>query len=231
MLEHFPQGGYRFLASPGRPFSAGVIADPGHELVHAVLLRPQPLEAGLDTARRHLERAGRPLTSLAAFELRIPAPLSPGGFDEFNAGYVERLRAIGLAAGDRLPAARTNVAPTGGSITEPSLYAFTYTIEGAPRRPAFLLSGSGETDRTSVEARLESIVTVLEDRLAQLGVGWEDVSATNFYGPTVPAELSAALRRLGPAATHGYRWYPSRPPLTTLEYELDARGTGQELIV
>ncbi len=29
MLSHFGPGGYRFLAAPGRPFSSGVVADPG----------------------------------------------------------------------------------------------------------------------------------------------------------------------------------------------------------
>jgi hypothetical protein len=76
VLSHFAAGSYRFVAAPGRPFSSGIVADPGFDLVHAVFFRPVPLAAGLEAARGHVESAGRPLTALAAFELRIPVPLS-----------------------------------------------------------------------------------------------------------------------------------------------------------
>jgi len=45
MLEHFSTGNYRYLDSPGRPFSAGVVADRGFDLVHATLLKPLPLDS------------------------------------------------------------------------------------------------------------------------------------------------------------------------------------------
>ena len=37
------------------------------------------------------------------------------------------------------------------------------------------------------------------------------------------------LRSAGPAAIHGVRWFPSRPPVAGLEYEMDLRGVGREL--
>src|SRR5436309_7218921 len=79
VLSHFAPGSYRYLAGPGRPFSGGVVADAGFDLVHAVFARPVPLEAGLEAAARHVEAAGRPATALAAFELRIPQPLTRQG--------------------------------------------------------------------------------------------------------------------------------------------------------
>ena len=231
MLEHFSTGNYRYLDSPGRPFSAGVVADRGFDLVHATLLKPLPLDRGLEAARQHLEQVGRPAAALAAFELRIAQPLSRQGFDDFNAAYVARLRAIGVSAGEKLPAARTNVAPTASRIEEPSLYAFTYTLPGDREGPAFVLSGAPETDRTSTEAKLLSILAVLDGRLDALGTTWEHCTATNFYGSALPAESAAVFQRLGSAAVHGVHWYPSLPPVTPLEYEIDARGTSREITI
>ena len=37
------------------------------------------------------------------------------------------------------------------------------------------------------------------------------------------------LRPAGPAAIHGVHWYPSRPPIQGLEFELDMRGVAREL--
>ena len=37
--------------------------------------------------------------------------------------------------------------------------------------------------------------------------------------------------RLGPVAIHGVRWFPSRPPIQGLEFEMDLRGVGRELVL
>ena len=51
MLSNFAPGNYRSLIVPGRPFSDGVVADAGFDLVRAVLYRPLPLYEGLDARR------------------------------------------------------------------------------------------------------------------------------------------------------------------------------------
>ena len=33
----------------------------------------------------------------------------------------------------------------------------------------------------------------------------------------------------GAAAIHGVHWYPSRPPIRGLDYEMDMRGVAREL--
>jgi hypothetical protein len=96
VLSNFTPGNYGFIVATGRPFSSGIVADPGFDLVHAVFSRPLPLGQGLDLARRQVEAVGRPATALAAFELRIPEPLSPDSFEAFNAPYVERMSVLGL---------------------------------------------------------------------------------------------------------------------------------------
>jgi hypothetical protein len=43
--------------------------------------------------------------------------------------------------------------------------------------------------------------------------------------------LDTVLRPAGMAAVHGVRWFPSRPPITGLEYEMDVRGVRREIVV
>jgi len=43
--------------------------------------------------------------------------------------------------------------------------------------------------------------------------------------------LDDILRPAGPAAIHGVRWFPSRPPIQGLEFEVDLRGVARELVL
>jgi hypothetical protein len=232
VLIPFSPGGYRSLVAPGRPFSFGVVADTGFDLVHAVFHRPVPLAAGLDAAARHVQAAGRPVTAVAAFELRIPAPLSSEAFAAFNAPYAERLRALGLTSENELVAARTNVAPAIAGVTEPSLHAFTYTVPGRGRpASAFRLSGATETRRDgSAGDRLRSIVEVLEARLAALGASWADATAVGVYGAASEG-LGDVRESFGTAGLRGLTWFPSLPPLADFAFEIDAQGVGTELVL
>lgn len=233
MLSHFAPGSYRYLAAPGRPFSGGIVADAGFDLVHAVFARPVPLEAGLEAAARHVEAAGRPVTALAAFELRIPEPLSGQGFDAFNAPYVQRMAAMGLTTGSDMVSARTNVAPTVPGVDAPSVYAFTYTVRGRGRAgTAFRLSGATETREGSAAERLRSIAEHLAGRLAELGASWGDATAINVYGDAAAGgALQDVLPAFGAAGLHGLVWMPSRPPISDFAFEIDARGVGTELVL
>jgi len=232
VLSNFAPGSYRFLVATGRPFSAGIVADPGFDLVHAVFSRPLPLADGLQAARGHVESAGRPATALAAFELRIPEPLSREDFDAFNAPYVERMAALGLRSGPEWVAARTNVAPTIVAATEPSLYAFTYTVPGRGRPgPAFRLSGATEAKRDGSAAdRLRSIIEELERRMVEIGVSWEDATAVNVYA-AVSAPIEEVAAGFGSAQMHGLAWFPSRPPIADFEFEIDTRAVGTEIVL
>lgn len=231
---HFQAGNYRFLAAPGRPFSSGVIADEGMTLVRATFRRLRPLEEGLTAAQRHVESRGRPVTAIAAFELRSPAQFTQEGFDAFNARYVERLRSVGVTAEPNQPTARTNVAPTVGTVAEPSVQAFTYTVPAPDAEPAFRMSGSPEVRPDGSDAdKVLSIIETLAARMAELGVSWEMATAINFYSSQLPpAGLEAELgRSFGEASLHGVTWYPSLPPVQGLRFELDVRRVSQELIL
>jgi hypothetical protein len=232
MLTHNGSGGYRFLGLAGRPFSAGAVADEGHDLVHARFERPLPLQAGLAAAARHVAAAGRPIHSIAGFELRIPKPLSGADFDTFNQWYVKSLKGLGLEVDGLLPAGRTNVA-VAGAVSEPSVYAVTYTIPAKSSRRAFVLSGAPEEQPGDAATMIESIMRVLSGRLEKLGVSWEDATAIQLYGidEIDAGVVDRLVKKVGGSAVHGVQYFPSLPPVAGLKLEVDVRSAGTELVL
>lgn len=230
-VTHNSAGGYRFLGREGRPFSNGVLADHGLDLVHATFERPQPLHAGVAAAARHVAGAGRPVQALAGFELRIAQALTQQQFDEFNKGYVALLRGIGLEVEGLMPATRTNVAPVVGTVAEPSLFAFTYTAPASRGRPAFILSGVPEEIEGDDRALLRNITEILTARATVLGCSLGDATAVQLYaaGAIDPEVIADVAAELGDAALHGLHWFPSLPPIKGLKFEIDARSAGTEL--
>jgi hypothetical protein len=233
MTAHNAAGNYRFLGAEGRPFSGGALAEPGFDLVHAVFERPLPLDKGLEAATRHLRDASRPVQAIAGFELRVPAPLTTSGFEEFNRGYVQRLKSIGLVADGLMPAARTNVAAELSGVSEPSVYAMHYTVPGGRGRPAFVMSGVPEEKPADPESMVTSMMRALSARMGELGVRWEDATKIQLYGIDDVQGLLVGhvLDHLGPAAIHGIHWFPSRPPIEGLTFEIDVRSSGTELFL
>jgi hypothetical protein len=241
-------GHYRFL--PGiAPFSSGVAAVAGYQVIHATLRTPIPWRDGFALIDRHLKSEGRPRAALCAVELRSPAPFTFDGFDTFNADYQAFLADRKLLVDGANPIARTNVAPVSGAPPEPSLYGFGYIVPGAPPRPTFIVAGAGEMrDRgvgvegivrhgeTSAEAMGEKaahVMQTMQARLQGLGVTWADVTTIDIYtAQPIDAFLAdTVLAPAGAAAIHGVRWFPSRPPVIGLEYEMDLRGVARELLV
>ncbi len=248
MLRDHPTGSYRFL--PGiSAFSSGTVAAPGHEIVHVTLAAPVPWRAGFTRIERHLREQGRPRTALCGIELRSPAPFTFDGFAKFNDGYRSLLGEWDILVGEDNPIPRTNVAPVVAAPAEPSLYAFAYTTPGATPAPTFIVAGAGELkDRaqgpdgivrhgdTSPEAMREKarfVMGTMQDRLRALGGDWSRVTAIDVYTamPVDAALLDEMLRPAGPAAIHGIHWYPSRPPIKGLEFEMDMRGVARELVL
>lgn len=247
MLRDGPSATYRFL--PGIPaFSSGVVATTGWEIVHATLRVPVPWRDGFAQIERHLRAQGRPRTALCGIELRSPAPFTFEGFDTFNQGYRALLADWEILVDGDNPIPRTNVAPVIAVPAEPSLYGFAYTIPGATPMPTFVVAGAGEMrDRTrgaqgivrlgdtSAEAMREKarfVMGVMQDRLRALGE-WSRVTAIDVYTalPIDGALLDEILRPAGAAAIHGIRWFPSRPPIQGLEFEVDIRGVARELSI
>jgi hypothetical protein len=245
-LHDVPGGGYRYL--PGiAPYSSGVVAAAGHEIVYATLRAPVPWRDGFTRIDDHLREQRRPRAALCAIALRSPAPLSFDGFAEFNAGYRAVLESWKLLVDGDNPIARTNVAPVVAAPPAPSLYAFAYTTPGVTPRPTFVVAGSGEVDELvadrivrrgetsadAMRAKAVFVMDVMQARLRALGADWPDVTAIDVYTarPIEPFLADTVLAPAGAAAVHGVRWFPSRPPIAGLEYEMDLRGVVREIRV
>jgi hypothetical protein len=247
LITH-PQGQYAFL--PGiAPYSGGVVSLPDSEIVHVTLARPLPWRQGFDLVTRFLESQNRPRAALCAMELRSPRPFTFAGFAEFNGLYAAVLRDWGLFVEGVNPVARTNVAPAPGLIAEPSLFAFSFTRPapaGSPR--SFIVAGGGELPEGILAAeaivargdfgpqglrtKAEFVMGLMDNRLRRLGGNWSEVTATDVYTvhPLDRLLTDVLLPRMGTAALRGVVWYPTRPPIEEIEFEMDLRGVRTELV-
>jgi hypothetical protein len=243
----FAAGNYRFIPAVFQ-YSGGAAALPGYAVERVRLRTPVPLARGFELIERHITNAGRPLTSFCACELRSPAPFTEQGFRAFNEIYVVTLEKWGLFDGKVNPVARSNVCPDIDPPPEPSFHAFSFTVAAADAPPSFVIAGSAEAreggasyrERTvrhgesSPDAMREKAVFVLgemERRLAALGLAWKDTTATQVYTVRdLHPFLADEIVRRG-AARSGLTWHYARPPVRELEYEMDCRGLGREIVI
>jgi hypothetical protein len=247
-----PSGNYRFLTGIA-PYSAGVVAMPGHEIVRAGLARPVPWREGFARIESHLTSLDRPRAALCAVELRSPTPFTFAGFAAFNQDYQTRLAEWGLLLDGRNPVARTNVAPVVNPPAEPSLYAFSYTVPvtaltaGTDESPTFIVAGAGdlrdqadlspaaivrpgERSDDAMREKAVAVLAVMQERLFGLGMGWGDVSGVGVYTARPLHSLleSTLTPSLHEANNCGIDWHYSRPPIAGLEFEMDLRGVRVE---
>jgi len=248
MLVENKRGNYFFLKGIA-PYSAGVIAARGFEVVHVRLPRYIPLPAGFDAVEAHLRRAGRPRQAMCGMELRSPKPFSFTGFSQFNAGYIDVLEKWGILVDGMNPVARTNIAPAVNPPVEPSLYGFSYTVPSKAKRKTFVVAGAGELPEGSLEPKdvvrrgdssaaaiqekARFVMGLMEGRLRGLSVGWSDITVSEIYTvhdirPFIEQEL---LIRLEEGGAHGLTWHYSRPPIESIEYEMDLRGCVTEVVI
>lgn len=221
----------------------------GFVIEHVRLARTVPWKRGFELVDAHLSAMGRPRTALCSIALRSPKPMSFSGFKEFNAGYRDVLKSWELMVDGINPVARTNVAPEVDPPAEPSLYSFAYATPGTRTLPSFVVSGAGElpdgssdladvirageTSGEGMAAKARFVLGLIEQRMESLGVSWEHVHVTNIYTVhDLNALLSTVLLpRMGRAGEHGATWYYSRPPIVSLEFEVDVRGGTREAII
>lgn len=251
-LNDHPQGNYRFLTGIA-PYSSGVVAMPGFEIIRIRLRQPLPLnEFIFDRIAGYLSAMGRPMPALCSMELRIPAPLSFEGFKEFNHKYQNMLKDEGLLLGNVNPVARTNIVPAEFELREPSVYAFSYTavVNDGFTKPTFIVAGAGdlvdqadlkssaifkynETSANALEEKTNLVMNVMQERLSGLQTSWEDVSSISIYTviPLHTLIVDTILKPIGAAALQGVNWYYSNPPIKGLVYEMDMRGVRKEFVM
>ena len=244
----FPEGGYRYI--PGVfQYSAGVAALPGFEIVHARFKSPVRLADGFRRIADHLSAVGQPLTAFCACELRSPAPFTEAGFRAFNEVYVGTLAEWGIFIDGKNPVARSNVCPKIAPPSEPSFYAFAYTVPTSNNAPASaVIAGSGEVPEgrsnyrdhvirlgdvspEGLREKAQWVLGEMERRLGAFGMTWADVTATQVYTvhdlyPFLADEIVARG-----AAGHGLVWHFCRPPIVDIEYEMDCRSVCRELLI
>ncbi len=237
-----PAGNYAFLRGIA-PYSAGVTAQPGYEIVRAVLAPSVPWREGFTRIEEHLNGLGRPRSALCSVELRSPAPFTFAGFAAFNGEYQTRLAEWGLLRDGVNPIARTNVAPAINPPAQAALYAFSYTVPTTHNRPTFIVAGAGdlrdqadlspaaivrpdEISTGAMQEKAATVLTVMEERLFGLGHAWADVSDVGVYTaqPLHPFLESTLAPSLHEALNSGIHWHYCRPPIAGLEFEMDLRG-------
>lgn len=248
MLLPNPAGGYSFIKGLS-PYSAGVVAGSGFAIEHVRFLRPIPWREGFQRVEAHLRSSGRPRQALCAVALRSPKPFTFGGFNQFNTDYEDLLKSWGLLVDGLNPIARTNVAPLLDPPGQPSMYSFAYTMPVKDARPSFVVAGAGElpegsldphdvvrrgeTSPNAMAEKARYVCALMDGRVRGLGVTWNDVSVTNIYtahdlNALLPSQV---LPRMGQAAQHGVVWHYARPPIESIEYEMDLRGCSREIVL
>ncbi|MCX6596288.1 MAG: RidA family protein [Acidobacteria bacterium] len=248
MLIANPKGNYSFVQGIA-PYSAGAVAEPGFEIVHVRFQQPIPLAQGFERVKAHLTSRQRPLQALCGMELRSPKPFTFQGFADFNASYINVLKGWDIFLGPTNPVARTNIAPEMGAPPVPSLYGFSYTLASPRREKTFVVAGAGElpegsldphdvvrAGQTTPEALREKaryVMGLMTGRLKGLGVGWDQVSVTEVYTvhPICSFLAQEIVRPMGASQIHGVTWHYARPPIVSIEFEMDLRGCRQELVL
>ncbi len=240
-------GGYSFLKGIS-PYSGGVAALPGLEILHVRLAQPLPLARGFAAIEGFLKSHNRPAQALCAIELRSPRPFTFQGFQDFNREYVAILQRWGLLLDGANPVARTNVAPHLLPPAEPAVYGFAITIPAQNAPPSFVIAGSGElpegsldphdvvrrgeTSPAALQEKARFVMALMSARLAGLGVSWNLVTSAQVYTvhdihPFLEREI---LSVMGEASLRGIHWHYARPPIESIEYEMDVRGCRREAV-
>jgi len=245
-IAEFPAGNYRFIPAVFQ-YSSGAAADAGFEVERVRFNALLPLAEGFAQAAKHIQAAGRPLTSFCACELRSPAAFTEDGFRKFNEHYVKTLAQWGLFDGSTNPVARSNVCPEIDPPSEPSFYAFSFIRPTSTASPSFVIAGGAESregpgsypERTvryrdlspdGIKEKVRFTTREMESRMAAFGFGWKETTGVQAYTihdfhPVISEEL---VRR--GAARSGLTWHFARPPVIDLEYEMDCRRVMREIV-
>jgi hypothetical protein len=89
----------------------------------------------------------------------------------------------------------------------------------------------GESSPEAMREKASYVLGEMERRLATLGLGWADTTATQVYTvrDLYPFLADEIVRR--GAARAGLTWHYARPPVRELEFEMDCRSAGRERVV
>lgn len=245
----FAAGGFHYL--PGVfQYSAGVAAAAGHRLQRVRFSEPLPMDEAFELVEEFLGDVGRPTEAFCACELRSPAPFSEAGFFAFNTEYAEQLGRWGLLADGVNPVARTNICPAVDPPAVPSMHAFTFTLPEPDEAAlaSFVIAGSGEsiegkatyeetivalgdTTPAGIAHKAAFVLDEMERRLAGFGKGWADCTTVDLYTVYDAYPVLGTLFAERRAWSDGVTWHWSRPPVAQIDFEMDCRRIGIELLL
>lgn len=247
-LKSNVRGGYQFLQGID-PYSSGVIAVSGREIVHATLSQPMPWQPGLIAVREHLERSGLDRFCLCGVELRCAAPHPMSGFIDFNHQYRSLLAEWDMLVEGENPVARTNVAPVVSPPDETLLYGFSYTRPSEVDQSTFVVAGGGElphrelsdqhivrfgeSSEAAMLDKAKCVVDIMQTRLKRLQANAAILSSIRVYcaHPVHRVLNDAIVPGIPEAARVGIHWFYARPPIRNIEFEMDMRGVRREIII
>ena len=243
LIEH-RSGNYKVLPS-GAAYCAGIIPDPGYEVVRVELDPWLALDEAYPFIENHLKRAGRPVQAFCGIEFRVPEPLTFDKWSSFNVPYLAQLRKWGLMHGDLSGVCRSNIALDIHPPTVTSMCAFSYTAPATSTAPTFLLSGQADigpdnkiiaeakVDLQAMQARTRFTIDTVGDTLRKLGFSWGDTTRIALFHVHEIPDLwgPALLGAVGESIRRGVLVYRARPPIAGAEVEMEARAIRQEWIV
>ena len=250
----FEDGGYRYLPSVFQ-YSAGVVAEPGFELVQVRFKELRPINEAFNVIEQHLKQVGRPLTAFAHCELRSPKQFDDQGFINFNQSYVGTLEKWGIyrppSKGGVFinPVARTNVCPEHSGPSEVCMYSFAYTVPSTSSlSKSFILSGGGDarpgsepyreriiaygdTSEHGMRLKMEFVADEMYRRLRSLGFEWADVTTAQAYSVHNIGNWTEDIFAKHGRMSCGINWYFARPPVLGLDFEMAARGSVNQIFI
>lgn len=241
------KAGYSYLKGVFQ-YSGGVSALPGYEIVRVRFKNPLPLKEGFAAIEDYLVEAGNPLSAFCACELRSPAPFTEEEFEAFNRIYFGTLEHWGIVNGADNPVARSCVCPEVNGPSEPSFYAFCYARKASHNHQTFVISGSaecpegqgnyvdqavcfGDQSKEAMQKKAEWVLAEMERRMAGFGASWPDATGTHVYTVyDIHSSLRGGIGSRG-AMPNALSWHYARPPVVSLDYEMDVRRVLAEEIV
>ncbi|MFW6597831.1 2-amino-5-chloromuconate deaminase CnbZ [Propionibacteriaceae bacterium Y2011] len=245
--------GYDYLPGVGQ-YSVGVIARPGHAITRVRLAESLPHDLAFELISAYLTTLGLAGGALCSVELRSPEQLTDEGFADYNRRYLASLDQLDIDTAVGSPVARSMVVPVQDPPEDVSVYAFGYArrlengeavaLAGLDR--TFVVSGSAEVKegKGSYTDHIESrgdvspaglarkghwVVGEMGRRLKLLGTDWSQVTGTHVY--SVRDVGSVVSTEVHPVTGRPVTWQLCAPPIIDLEYEMDCRRIGTELVL
>jgi hypothetical protein len=102
--------------------------------------------------------------------------------------------------------------------------------EGGPSYEGRIIR-RGDQSPEAMREKARFVLGAMEQRMAALGFGWEEVTATQVYTVfDIHSLLADEIVRRG-ANRGGLTWHFARPPVQGLDFEMDVRGVGCEFVI